>query len=274
MKILRKIFSRNKLNALLQKYSDNKTIIIAFANYQYKEVLDNWIFALERIEIYNYLIISLDKELFKYLRQKNIPTFYYKTGANLNELWINRIRILKDIINKDYNVIHSDADAIWLKNPLSEFFYNQSCEVVFSEGTVWPPDIYEKWGFVLCCGFFGIKSNKATKKLINDVYDDVKKSGDDQVSFNRIIYSHGTKWKIDGHYKLSFKDKSFLCSKKIIYGTNQYYKTAVLPHYLFQRINEDNKSAYVKHLISEKNSMSVIELLKKNDLYFIKEDKH
>jgi hypothetical protein len=269
MKILRKIFSSRKLKALLQKHSENKTIIIVFANYQYKEVIDNWLFALKRIEIYNYVIISFDKKLFHYLRQKNIPTFYYKTGTDLNELWINRIRILKDIINNDYNVIHSDADAIWLKNPLKEFFYSQDSDVVFSQGTIWPPDIHKEWDFVLCCGFFGIKSNKATKKLIRDVYHDVVKSGDDQVSFNRIIHSHGTKWKIDDHYKLSFKDKSFLCSKKIIYGSNPCYKIAVLPHHLFQRVNEETKSAYVKHLISEKDSEDIIALLKNNGLFFI-----
>jgi len=272
MKKIKKLINYVKLYILLKKFSKNNTIIIVFANYQYKKILDNWLFAIQKNKIKNFLIISLDKELFNYLKKNDIQTYYFKTEINLKELWINRIILLKQILNLGYNFIHSDADAIWLKDPLGKFFYNLNYDVIFSEGTVWPSNIHAKWGFVLCCGFFGIKSNIATRKLLDDVYHDVNNSGDDQVSFNNIIQQHGTKWKIDENYELIFKGKSFICSKKIIYGNNPYYKVALLPHYLFQRVNEDTKTVYIKHLISEKKSESIVELLKKNDLFFIEKN--
>jgi hypothetical protein len=265
------LFRRFQLHTKLVKYAKRNTIIIVFANMAYLNVLENWLYAINKLELSNYLVVSIDKQLHIYLKERNIPTYLLQTKSDMKSLWINRVKLFRDILNLGYNFIHSDADAIWLRNPVETFFTELNYDVVFSQGTVWPEDTYEKNGFVLCCGYFGIKSNVNTINLLEDVYLDSKITGDDQVSFNHVINRGSIKWHIDQSYEMMFRDKRLKCSKDIIRGNKSNISIALLPHHLFQRINVDDVEAYVKHLLSEKKSDSVIDVLKLNNLLFIKD---
>ena len=264
------------LKKLLEKHSLNDTIITVFANYKYRLVLENWLFAINNMKIKSYLVISLDEQIFKYLKDRNIQSYYYKTGKSLNDFWLTKIYILKNILDIGYTFIHSDADAVWLKNPLNAYFYKLPSDIIFTQGTIWPQDVHKKWGFVLCTGLFCVRSNENTGNFLNDVYNsffhETDNTKDDQMSFNRVIGRDGVKWNIDGNYELTFKGKKFVCFDKIIHGMTSKYSIALLPHALFQRINEEKEPVYVKHLVSAKTSTAVIDRLKQNDLFFINEN--
>ena len=58
--------------------------------------------------------------------------------------------------------VHSDADAVWLKNPLISFG-KTAFDLLASQGTIWPLDVFEQWRFVLCCGFLGSRYKKYQK---------------------------------------------------------------------------------------------------------------
>jgi hypothetical protein len=122
-----------------------------------------------------------------------------------------------------------------------------------------------------------VRSNENTRNFLKDVYvsfynetDDYKKC--DQLHFNCVIEQDDVKWDISDNYELTFRGKKFICFDKIIQGMTSKYTIALLPHSLFQRINEEKEPVFVKHLFSEKTSIAVIDVLRQNSLFFINEN--
>lgn len=244
-------------------------LIIVFANYNYLIVLENWLAAIKRLNIENYLIISLDNKLHLELQERRINSRLRPCELDLGKLWIHRVDIILELLEEGYDVIHSDADAVWIKDPLP-FLKELPHDMIFSQGTIWPPDIHEKWGFVLCCGFFLLRSNRNTRQFVKTLSDRVRKDRDDQVSCNRLLQENGLIWDMPNEtYQLSFRNHSFVCSNECIIGKTKSLSTVLLPHSKFQRIVEYTDDVYVKHLISEKNSYDIMEILAQNGCKFI-----
>jgi len=246
-----------------------KTIIIVFANYDYLDVLENWLAAMRRIQVDNFLIISLDEKLHHYFQEKKINSLFRPCELDLGKLWIHRVDVILELLEEGYDVIHSDADAIWLKDP-QPFLQTLPQDMIFSQGTIWPPDVQEKWGFVLCCGFFMIHSNLQTVEFVKRLARRVRNDRDDQLSCNRMLLEEGLIWEIPKEtYTLSFRGHDFTCSHKCITGKTKTLSTVLLPHSKFQRLAESSKDVYVKHLISEKSSDDIMEVLAANGCKFI-----
>jgi hypothetical protein len=274
MNIINRITLNFRLKKALRRNSINNTIVLVFANLAYLEVLNNWLFSIKKVEVNNYLIIALDSGLYSNLRRRNIPVLLFSNSMDLKSLWINRIKLFHRVLKLGYSFIHSDADAVWLHNPLKKYFFDVNADIVFSQGTIYPMDTFEKNGFVLCCGYFGIKHSSHTIDLLDKVLVDVFNSGDDQVSFNHVINLDCRVWTVPDEYYIVFRDKyKIRCSDSLITGFFHEVSIAVLPHKLFQRINIHGVNAYVKHLLSEKESISVVNVLQENDLYFINSNK-
>ena len=254
LKYLEKFISKK------EKFTDH--LVIVFANHNYLPVLQNWLTAMDRLKIDNYLIIALDKDLHTYLKDKSIPTLLRPCELDLGKLWVHRVEILLELMKQGYDVIHSDADAIWLKDPLP-YLNALPQDMIFSQGTIWPPDVQEKWGFVLCCGFFMLRSNKKTLHFMQDLLKRVKEDKDDQVSCNRLLLEMNTIWDEPIHsYTIDFRDKQFVCTPTVRNGACGKLTLGLLPHNKFQRIFEEADDVYVKHLISEKNSEDILDVLK------------
>lgn len=246
-----------------------KPLILVFANYQYLLVLENWLAAVNRISVDNFLIVSLDEQLHHYLEEKMINSIFRPCELNLRKLWIHRVDVILELMEDGYDVIHSDADAVWLKDP-QPFLTVLSHDMFFSQGTVWPQDVYEKWNFVLCCGFFYMRSNQKTLKFIKELAARVRVDKDDQVSCNRMLHEKGITWEESADkYELIFRDKPFICSNDIKNGEVQGLKIALLPHAKFQRIYEKSDEVYIRHLISEKDSSDILEVLDKYGCKFV-----
>jgi hypothetical protein len=261
IRYLKSIFFQNKIN---------ENYIIVFANYNYLLVLENWLEAVRRIDVSNFIIISLDEKLHNYLTDKNINSRLRPCELDLGKLWIHRIEVIEELLCEGYDIIHSDADAIWLKNPIP--YLNQiDSEMIFSQGTYWPADVYNRWKFVLCCGFFYIKNTKNTLKFVKKLKERVRVDKDDQVSCNRELLEENIEWLIPkDSYTLEFRSKKFLCFNKPLQGKSNLGTTiALLPHHKFQRIPELSNDIYVKHIISEKNSEDIMDILTLNECRFI-----
>ncbi len=250
----------------------NKKVILVFANYDYLKVLENWIYFIDQLKLFNYQIVALDKKIYNYLINNNIETIYKPCELDLGKLWIHRVEVIKEFIEKGYDVIHSDADAVWIEDPMNEF-NNMESDLIFSQGTFWPLNIHKKWGFVLCCGLFMIKSNKETKAFLSKWLEKVKLDKDDQVSLNTLLYENEIVWNESKFYELEFRNKKFKCFDEKIDGkTKDGLQVTLLPHKNFQRVKEDSNHVYVKHIISEKNSESIIDVLKDNNCFIVKKE--
>jgi hypothetical protein len=142
---------------------------------------------------------------------------------------------LREILEEASAIIHSDSDAVWLRNPLPLLNRCQS-DMVFSQGTAWPPDVHAKYGIVLCCGFFCIRKTDHTLSFISDLEKRARVDGDDQVSLNRILDESGNEWEVSNPYKIPFRDTFFTASREIIRSKpGGPISIAILPHHLVAR---------------------------------------
>jgi hypothetical protein len=115
------------LNFYLQ---NKKEIIVTIADNSYCELIENWFESLKKIKCYDFsLAVALDEKCFNFLKQKNLPVV--KSIFNVNESinmkdWREKEKKIQatDILNisKKYkiDIIHSEVDIIFLKNPLEK----------------------------------------------------------------------------------------------------------------------------------------------------------
>lgn len=253
----------------------NDTVIVVFANSNYLDVLLNWLIAVHRLGISNYLVISLDEQIHTFLSERGFPSALISLDGSLEELWNLRVQILRELCAHGIHVIHSDADAVWLRDPIPGFFSQHADDLVISQGTIWPEDCLRKQGFVLCCGLFYLRSSAATLTLMEELRKDMVNTRDDQVTLNRLVSTSITwAWDSTKAYQFVFRGRRVICSEDPIRGraSETGLTVMLLPHHLFQRVHMPGRSAYVKHLISEKTAEDKLTSFRNAGCLFLQRD--
>lgn len=235
-------------------------LTVVFIDSRYWKVFDNWYnYSINYLKE-NLLVVSLDKDVNKLLHEKNIASLLFEWDGDLSNLWIERVNVFKQLLELGYDVIHSDADAVWLDDPIT-YCESLGVDVAFSQGTIWPPKVYDKLGVVLCCGFFYLRSSPQTIELLESWQSAIQVDCDDQKSLNELLMDKGLAWPVKEDYVLNWKGNSFRCFNEVQYAIlSNDLELALLPHSLFQRLPEA-KAAIVKHPLSEKTGASIEETL-------------
>lgn len=260
-------------NELLKKVAQDNTVILAFADSHYDKVLENWLLAINKLKITNFVIICLDEKTYQALQNHNIPSYTYLHHGDLNTLWIHRFKLIRIAVMLGYHVIHSDIDAVWLKNPLATFFKsNTTFDMAFSQGTFWPEDVHKAWQFVLCCGFFYLKSNFAVLHFLKKLQLAIADLHDDQVALNRILLDMAVIWQnTPPAYQHRYQQRMFNCYEQNLFGSTGTLELALLPHHLFQRVADKQVSPFIKHIVSGKTQPEKLVSFQENDCYFLQD---
>ena len=239
-------------------------LIVAFCDSAYLPLLEVWADKLQRLGAGPLRLYCLDDATALWCGARGIDHQRLKWSGRLEELWAERLRIFSGLLAQGQSFVHSDIDAIWLRNPMHEGAA-AACEadVVFSQGTVWPPDVHDQWGFVLCCGWFKARATAAAADFFAALARHVSLTGDDQISVNRLLAAQSPQWsggKV-GDYRLAFRDRWVQCWTRALRCRVGALTVALLPHQEFQRLPEDYPDAVVKHLLTPKNCAQKIALL-------------
>ena len=202
----------------------DKMKIITFGNSRYKRIAHNWALYLHQHNIDNYIIYSLDRDIYQYLINRDINTQLYENTmfTHCNFRSIDRMKIITQHLDSGINVLHSDLDAVWLKNPLN--FITNDYDVIASTGT-FPSPIYRRLGYTICMGWIYYKSCDIVTTLLRNTVDNHNCSSD-QLAFNRELFN-GSRYK---NLKLKTLDQSIVSRGQ--------------PH---------NENTYVAHPVSKKN---------------------
>ncbi|MHB8814128.1 MAG: putative nucleotide-diphospho-sugar transferase, partial [Steroidobacteraceae bacterium] len=214
-------------------------VVIAFADSRYADVLMNWLVALALQQVDRYLVVALDRDLHALLTARGIPCVLRELHGDLGDLWVERVRVFAALCAAGIDFIHSDVDAVWLRDPRQAYFTAIDADLIASQGTVWPHDVHEQFGFVLCCGLFSLRSSRASRQLLGQLAAHVATTRDDQISLNRLLAERRMAWRARSAdtYYLAAGERRFLCSKSLIVGEGaDGLRVSVLPHHLFQRL--------------------------------------
>jgi hypothetical protein len=168
--------------------------IISFCNYPYREVALNWAKHLEGLSIDNYEVLCLDLESDEYLKSHDCHS---RILDEFNDDWISgckhtmrRMLIFKKYIKDGYDIIHSDTDALWLKNPIPDLIESNNEDIIVStvrHGGAFPPEVREAFGFTCCMGWIFFRSNHKTISYLDKFLNTREIKGSDQKNFNQFL---------------------------------------------------------------------------------------
>ena len=237
------------LRAVAAKSAEGIPVIIAFSNRLYLRVLRNWVAAMRRLQIENFVIIALDEETRAECAALSVPHGIAHAGSSqFKDLMRARVKLFRDLAGRGIDFINSDLDAVWLRDPLP-YLESLDGDLLVSQGTIQPPDILERWGFVACSGFFLSRASERMRRFYDLMIADDR---GDQISMSQVLVSDNVKFKVTEAYTRTFRGHAITCSRKPIIGKGDQYKVTVLPHHLFQRLVEDHGEAFVIHPLSKK----------------------
>lgn len=230
-------------------------MIVAFANSRYKRIALNWAEHLKLLSISDYRVYSLDDVCYDFLLAHQIKTQRLTSDMCINNEFDFRTRfeIISELLDSGNDIIHSDLDAIWLRDP-SELIVDDY-DIVASTGT-FPVNTYRKIGFTLCMGWMYYKSNKAVRDLFKSINQKPINLRDDQVLFNNTLFNTHLQYKIND-INSNIKEVKF-----------DKFKIKVLDQKLISRDKPKCEDTYICHPLSPK-SIDREQFLKKENLWLI-----
>lgn len=255
-----------------------KPLIVTFCNRDYIPVLANFMAAPGAPRTSELKVYGLDRATVEFARCSGAQAEALAWNGVLRDLWTARVEVFENLIERGQDFVHTDADAVWLRNPITTWM-NGDLDSYFSQGTIHPTDTHSKLGFVLCCGLFGIRASDATIEFFKRLKQDVKETGDDQTSVNKILMEGRTLWEscASPDYRLRIKNKRFSCWKNLIVGHSEDYGLSVglIPHGIVQRIHDPTETlakVNIKHPLSPKKALDKLNLFAALGLLYIRPD--
>lgn len=175
----------------------NDWMIIGFTSLSYIPAAIVWYEQLTALGYTNHYLIPTDKVTHQYF-QNNLTSYRIDTPYDALEvksnIWRTRLTTLYKFIKNGKNVFISDVDSIWVNhydlNLMPPMFdaYHAIC-------TTFPKEVYFVWGFVLCGGVGGYRSNPSTIKFFENMVLKCGRKCDDQRLLNEFYLEMEMSWK-------------------------------------------------------------------------------
>lgn len=190
-------------------------VTVVFGTFDYRRLVDRWIGHAHAADCRDYRIVCMDDRLLRYLRQdRSEPraVAYHALlpnearvdidarkhhRARLQALTPMRVTLFKALAEQGIDFIHSDADAYWLRDPRPWLEEQAGYDLLASQGTALPEEHADRYGFVLCAGFFLCRGNERTARLWASVQKCLAGCPDDQICLNTVLLDDPAgRWRI------------------------------------------------------------------------------
>ena len=190
--------------------------IVAFASSNYLGITKAWYDRLTDLGYTEHVVAAMDDQIFAALAQlgyrvedhvvspseKPEPGEPVKGwGRHLWKLWRYRLAYVNRQTQMGRSVFLVDVDTMWnRKVELKDMFdgtpEDAATDVFFSQGTVYPHDAFDAWGFVGCMGSVAFRATPRTSALLKAAMEDCKEGAcDDQVAMNgALLRKYGIQW--------------------------------------------------------------------------------
>lgn len=184
------------------------TIAVTFISQEYAGVGLNWIAAMGRLGWTNYVVIAGDSPTARALEALSVSCVeavfpesvegalpvnavgFTRKGLAMTAL---KFPVVRALLCLGLNVIMSDADAVWLQDPMAVLDSKDS-DCAFQRVLNFPKAIARIWGFTACSGFAFFRSSAGALALIDSCIAEHRQVEDDQVALNLALLSARTRW--------------------------------------------------------------------------------
>ena len=89
-----------------------------------------------------------------------------------------------------FDIIHSDTDALWLKNPIPDLIEANDQDIIVStvrHNGAFPPEVREAFGFTCCMGWIFLEAITKQSIILIDFLNTREIKGSDQKNFNQFL---------------------------------------------------------------------------------------
>jgi hypothetical protein len=230
--------------------------------------MDNWINFSKIPDDWDLIFVCFDEESLLHASKHNVLTGFVNGGSWIGTMWVARVVYIQKLLRQYSTIVVSDIDAIWTGNPLADLDGEFGADFIFSQGTIFPQDVYEKTKTVLCCGWFALRRSETTICVLESVLKDMSQTFDDQVSFNRVFDRLGMKW---DQLKMTMLQHDGLELHVTVEPQLQILTNGcslqLVPMQDIDRLTRENAKARVRHPMSPKDVLGKISLLKSLNLW-------
>jgi hypothetical protein len=240
---------------------------VVFATDNFTPLLNNWLRHVKAAGVTGPLVVAMDQGLADRLARAGIASVRHGFDGTFGGLWYQRTLVFEWLAASGVDFIHSDVDAVWLRDPRPLCFADASFDLVFSQGTDFPPETWRDWGFVLCCGLFAARAKAATAAFFAAVRTAAASVRDDQVAVNILLRQSGLTWSGAGEnsYKLVTRQgREFICHRQMLAGLSEGFGLSVglLPHHRVPRLPVMGTDALVRHPVGPPDPVAKAALLR------------
>lgn len=177
------------MESVVDKVVVNNTIILSALNFGYRGILQNWVCNMRHLGISNFVIAALDADLYKFAFTRGLPTYMENTilqGLNsslisdasygtdaFKQLTKMKSRVVVRLMKHGLNVVWTDCDIIWFKNPLPDMWgYGKDLVIQTNAPDNEPMNGRRR----INSGFYLARANEATIKAFEDIIEFASKS--------------------------------------------------------------------------------------------------
>lgn len=177
------------MQSVIERVIINNTIILSALNYGYRGIMMNWVCNMRHLGITNFVIAALDADLYKFAYTRSLPTYLENTifdGLNssiisdatygsdsFKQLTKMKSRVVVRLLKEGYNVVWSDSDIIYFRNPLQDMWgYNVDLVIQTNAPDNEPMNGRRR----INSGFYLARSNPGTIRAFEDIIKFASKS--------------------------------------------------------------------------------------------------
>ena len=194
---------------------DEGPVTLVFGTAGYRNTIARWIGHARAAGCEHFRIVCLDRALLEALRAAGeaeravdfhelLPDAPRADFAALPEkdrlkaLTPLRVRLFRRLAGAGCDFIHSDADALWLRDPRPWLMRSRGYDLLLSQGTVHPRAHYRRHRFTVCAGFFLCRANARTRNFFERVEALAATDPSDQVRMNAVLLEDpGGGWRLE-----------------------------------------------------------------------------
>jgi hypothetical protein len=199
--------------ALVERLAIDKAIIVTWANAHYVDFARNFAEHMRELGLTNFIIGAMDKELHSILVKDGVNTWFMGSkgmdqstvkhdfgwgSPKFHKMGRDKIRLIRDFTKMGLDVLISDIDVAWLKDPIPYFRRFPDAELLVSTDQLKNETKGDHLEFHICqtasnIGIMWVRSSEGTQALTEEWVRVIENDARiwDQVAFNDLKMKGG-----------------------------------------------------------------------------------
>ena len=209
------VFPQQQFLELLDRIPAGSRVIFTVVTHQYLDMFQNFLVQFDRVVSTTgsvMIVCTPSKEVFARLHNVDSDTseigslvdsindragvvpFLVQYADSKRQIWKFRLWAASAILERGHNLLMSDVDALWMKDPTNLFTDYPHHSIVASQGR-FPYELRSVWGVTACMGFILFRATPESRRLLDTMLREFGTYHDDQKALNRAMWDIQVSWK-------------------------------------------------------------------------------